>query len=113
MKAQLKEILGAYIEKLKAIYRHELSAVILYGSYARDDYTEQSDIDMMILLDADEKSVRQRNESLVFMTYDFNMEHDVDIQPVAERKAFFDYWTEAHPFYKNVKREGVVLYHAA
>lgn len=36
-----------YVELLSKIYGDHLKTVILYGSYARGDYTEDSDIDIM------------------------------------------------------------------
>ena len=37
-------------QALTQIYGERLSAVYLYGSYARGDYREDSDVDLMITL---------------------------------------------------------------
>ena len=47
------------------------------------------------------------------MTYDFNMDHDLDIKPIAKSEAHFNKWIVNYPFYANIHREGVVLYGAA
>ena len=47
----MKELLDKYIAEIKKIYGTHLQEVILYGSYARGDFKEDSDIDIMILLD--------------------------------------------------------------
>ena len=47
------------------------------------------------------------------MTYDFNMDHDVDIKPIAKYDEHFRHWLKAYPFYANVEREGIKLYEAA
>ena len=54
MKRELEEILKKYTADVRAIYGERLCEVILYGSYARGDYREDSDIDIMILVDMDE-----------------------------------------------------------
>jgi len=51
MSYSMKELLDKYIAKIKKIYGTHLQEVILYGSYARGDFKEDSDIDIMILLD--------------------------------------------------------------
>ncbi len=45
-----KTLLEQYTKLLQKIYGKHLKTVILYGSYARGDYREDSDIDIMILL---------------------------------------------------------------
>ena len=50
MPIRVDDLLKQYVNKIKAIYGSHLKTVILYGSYARGDYREDSDIDIMILL---------------------------------------------------------------
>ena len=110
---KLKALLAEYVDKVNSIYAEKLIKVILYGSYARGDYTPESDIDIMILVDGDHDEVRVENDALASMTYDFDMEHDVYVEYSARSKRYFDYWHKAHPFYQNVNREGIVLYESA
>lgn len=113
MPIAMKILLLQYTELLQAIYGNHLNTVILYGSYARGDYDEFSDVDIMILLDLDEMELKGYRHQLSEMTFDFNMEYDVDIKPIAKSKELFLKWQESYPFYKNVNREGVTLYRAA
>ncbi|WP_420361315.1 nucleotidyltransferase domain-containing protein [Enterocloster hominis (ex Hitch et al. 2024)] len=57
---QTQDVLFQYVNRIHEIYRRELKAVILYGSYARGDYTESSDIDIMILVDSSEDTIKQK-----------------------------------------------------
>ena len=52
-------------------------------------------------------------QQLSYMTYDFNMDHDTDIKPIAKSEAHFNKWIVNYPFYSNIHKEGVVLYGAA
>ena len=113
MSITMKKILLQYTELLRFIYGNHLNAVILYGSYARGDYDKFSDVDIMILLNLDEMELKRYRHQLSEITFDFNMEHDVDIKPIAKSKELFLKWPESYPFYKNVSREGVTLYRAA
>jgi predicted nucleotidyltransferase len=85
--------------------------VVLYGSYARGDYRKDSDIDVMILMDIDETSslIKQYENKIYDVTYDFNMEYDTDIMPIVKDKRHFDYWKNAYLFYKNVDKEGIAI----
>ena len=44
------------------------------------------------------------------MTYDFNMDNDLDIKPIAKSEAHFNKWVVNYAFYSNVHKEGVILY---
>lgn len=77
-------LLERYTKVLEKIYGKHLKVVILYGSYARGDYREDSDIDIMILLDLSDMDIKQYRHELSGETFDFNMEHDIDIKPIAK-----------------------------
>ena len=44
-----QEVLMLFVQGTKKILKNNLSKLIVYGSYARGDYKENSDIDVMIL----------------------------------------------------------------
>ena len=113
MSIKMNNLLGQYVDKIKEIYGQHLKSVILYGSYARGDYREDSDIDIMILLNITDLEIEDYRHQLSDMTYDFNMDYDVDIKPIAKYYEHFRYWLKAYPFYANVEREGIKLYETA
>lgn len=113
MSIRVDDLLKQYVNKIKGIYGSHLKAVLLYGSYARGDYREDSDIDIMILLNITDLEIENYGNKLSDMTYDFNMDHDVDIKPIAKYDEHFRYWLKAYPFYANVEREGIKLYETA
>ncbi len=78
MKQELQEILKRYTADVCALYGERLCEVILYGSYARGDYREDSDIDIMILVDDmnDDEAYHKRKE-LSELDYNYNCAHDI------------------------------------
>ncbi|MGN0483971.1 MAG: hypothetical protein ACI4HI_10515 [Lachnospiraceae bacterium] len=47
------------------------------------------------------------------LTFDLNMDYDVDIKPIAKSKEQYQKWMKNDPFYANVNKEGVTLYESA
>lgn len=108
----VQELLKPYIEEIKKLYGDKLHSVILYGSYARNEQTPESDIDIMIFLNMTEEELVPYREKLGEITYDFNWDHDTDIEPIQKSISQFNYWAKVFPFYSNVRKEGVTLYAA-
>lgn len=109
MPAVTRNILIDFSEEVKKILGKSLRKIILYGSYARGDYTENSDIDLMILTTLTDKEIEKIESKIYNLAFDFLMDYGVDISVVIKNEEQFNYWLGALPFYNNVQREGVVL----
>ena len=108
----MRSLLEQYVEEIKRIYGTHLQKIILYGSYARGDYKQDSDIDIMILVDLSEEEIAGKRHDLSDITFDYNFDNDIQIMPIVKNIEHFNYWLGAYPFYNNVKNEGVELYAA-
>ena len=110
MAENISMILENYTNDLCKIYGNHLKKIILYGSYARGDNRKNSDIDIMILLDISDMEIKKYRHQLSDMTYDFNMDYDLDIKPMAKSEEHFKKWLPVYPFYSNIEKEGIYLY---
>lgn len=110
---ELKSLINTYVNNVRNIYGSHLRNIILYGSYARGDFNEYSDIDIMILVDLNDMDIKKYGDVLSDMTFDYNLDNDLDIKPIAKNETHFNKWVGTYPFYSNVRKEGVVLYEAA
>ena len=113
MPMNIQALLSGYLTELQQIYKSHLKSVILYGSYARGDFRSDSDVDIMILLDISDVDLKAYSQQLSYMTYDFNLDNDLDIKPIVKSEDHFRKWVVNYPFYANINIEGVVLYGAA
>jgi predicted nucleotidyltransferase len=99
--AAAKEVLGDRLEK-----------VILFGSYARGDYDEESDIDIMIIADIaleDKIAMRQKIHACAG---DIGLEYDILVSLSMTCSDIYHKYADASGFYINVQKDGVELYAA-
>ncbi len=96
-------IITEFREELKNLYSDRLRGVILFGSYARGDYTEESDIDLALLIDGMGDITAERDRYIHILSR-LSLKHDILISAVP-----FDYvqfYHENTPLSLNVKKEG-------
>ena len=91
-------------EQLQAIYSGRLREMILFGSYARGDYTKGSDIDLLMLLDEMPDSAAERDRYLPILC-NLSLKHDtvVSLIPMCHTT----YYHNKTPLILNVHKEGV------
>lgn len=106
--------LEEYVGGIRDIYGERLAEVILYGSYAKGNFDEEdSDIDIMILVDIAEEEVSSFQHMLTDLSYNFFEDYELDVKAMAISKTHFQKWVGVYPFYESVRRDGVSLYGAA
>ena len=111
MKDQVIDHLFCDVEReLKALFGEKLSEIILYGSYARGDYDDKSDIDIIVLVE--EEGLKKYDKQVLRVNVDLSLRYDVDLSVVVENKTEFDLNRSVIPLYKVIDREGKILYAA-
>ena len=109
MKTYKDAELNELINHLNVFFPQNTSQFILYGSYARGDNNEFSDIDLMILTDLSEAEIVSIEDSISDAAYEFELEKGVPVSVNIKNKEHFSYWAETLPYYKNIAKEGIVL----
>ena len=77
--------------------------------YARGDYNQNSDIDVMVLVNTPVDKINSFYDQVSDCAFDFMMKYGVDISPVIKNVEHFNYWKDDLPYYHNVLKEGVAV----
>ena len=107
--SKVMSILSELSNLAKNSFGDKLTAVILYGSYARGDYDEYSDVDVMIIADINLSEFSKRQESFVDLCSELSLEYDLVVVPTFVSKKNFYRFHNVLPFYQNVEREGIKI----
>ena len=108
-KEQLAYITKCVTDQARVVFGDTLRDVILYGSYARGDFGEWSDVDMMILADVDDLRGKRLESDLLKRLGDLNHHMNLLLSILVVPIDRFEYFKEYMPFYASVSREGVRL----
>ena len=106
-KNQLDEIMNRIVVFSRETFGDKFKNVILYGSYARGDYDDESDIDVMIMVDLDREELKKYRLKYSKFFSDINLESGVFLTSKLQSQAYFNEWQNYMPFYQNVAKEGV------
>jgi len=91
-------------EGLAQIYGDKLKAVYLYGSYARGDYRQGSDVDVMIVLN-NYRSYGKEIDRTGKLTSNLSLEYGISISRVVMKEM---QWKSSNtPLLRNIRTDGV------
>ncbi len=79
----------------------------LYGSYARGDYHEESDVDILLTVEQPQKVISRHRSDIANLSSDLSLEHDITVSISVKPAEQFERLIDVLPFYQNVKREGI------
>lgn len=101
---KIKELLEEFKKEIEKLYGDRLKQIILYGSHARGDFTEESDIDLLIVLKGKVVPGKEIDRMIDIIT-EINLKYGmlISIYPVSEE----DYKKVNSPLLINVRREGI------
>ena len=106
-KSQLNKVTTSVAEEAKRLLGDKLDAVILYGSYARGDYDDESDIDIMVRIKCSREDLMKYFYVFSDIGSQLSLDNDVTVSILVYDTETFEHFRTAMPFLVNVEREGV------
>lgn len=96
------------IKMMKRIYGDRLAAIILFGSYARGDFHDESDVDYLVVLDEDTVSAFAGVNRTSSLRNDYYRQTGITISLVVVSVRQF--MTSSRPFFKEVRKDKKLIY---
>lgn len=107
---QLNVLKADLVNKYSSLFGNSLRQVILYGSYARGDFNEESDVDVAALVDCPRETLQRAFEQLGEISSELSLAYGITVSPTAIPFADFQNYQDVLPYYRNIRNEGVQLY---
>jgi len=105
---KLNKLLPEIEKSIKELFGEKVVKIILFGSYVRGDYNNESDVDIMVVVD-DEDLRYYKKKRTELTTYYLDKEN-ILLSIIIEKASIADRYKNHSPFLINVNNEGVVLY---
>ena len=103
----LHEIIVRLCGELRGLLGASMQDVILFGSYARNDANDESDIDIMILSDMEREAISALQWKIGELVSGILLDYGVLVSVIVENQAFFMENQEIMPFFRSIRQEGV------
>jgi uncharacterized protein len=103
---KIRQLLRVFRGELEVLYGERLVYLVLYGSFARHEETEGSDVDVLVVLGGDVSPVDEIRRMGDTST-DLLLKHNelISIVPMS----LDDFLYRRSPLLRNVRREGILL----
>jgi hypothetical protein len=106
-----KAALSDFVARLQEKYADEVVLVVLFGSKARGDFDEESDLDVLVVIESDGWRFHR---DISFVGSRVSLDYDVNVSPKALTQTHYRNLQELRtPFFESVQAEGVELWKKA
>lgn len=106
-RAQLKDITSQLVDVYRNIYGDDIVEILLYGSYARNEETDQSDVDIVAIVKGNRLDLQKKLKIVWDISADIGLENDVVVSPTVVPFDEFEKYREILPYYMNIDKEGI------
>lgn len=107
---ELNVVASEVVAATVALLQDKIYKIILYGSYARGDFTNESDVDIMIILNCNKEEVTKYRRDISRVSSRIGLKNDIEVSLLLRDRETFEYSENKVPFYTNIQKEGITLY---
>ncbi len=105
-KSKLDDIVKIMVECYRNVYGDNIVDIVLYGSYARGDYEEDSDIDIVALVQGNRLELQEKLKIVWDKSAEVGMENNIMVSPTVIPYDEFIKYQDTLPYYRNIVKEG-------
>lgn len=107
----VEDALNRLVIGLISIYGDLITSVVLYGSVARGTQTEESDVDIAVILH--DGATEEMHDRMLDLVVELQLGCGKVLSVLRIDSQRFADWKDTLPFYQNIRKDGVVLWQAA
>lgn len=101
------EILSQAYMKCRNLFADKMRDAYLYGSYARGDYDDESNIDILVTVDMEPEALASYRSKVSHINSELSLEYDITVSITAKPLEQFIRYSDILPYYRNVLNEGI------
>lgn len=101
----LENIENAY----RNVYGNQIVRILLYGSYARGDFDQNSDIDIVALVRGERKKLQEELRQVWDVSEELELEYDTIVSPTVIPYDEFEKYKHVLLYYRMIQEEGVLI----
>ena len=106
----LETVKAVTVREIPAIMQDDCRKIILYGSYARGDFTEDSDVDIAILTNCSREEAKKYDPGIDEVAAGLGIDTFAVVNYACLPLSEFEEKKEWYPFFMNIAKDGEVLY---
>lgn len=103
---KIKQVLGEFKQALEVLYGEQLASLVLYGSVARDEATDDSDVDVLVVLKGKIKpAVETRRMGDASTQLLLQYDELISVVPMSQQ----DFLYRDSPLLLNIRQDGIFV----
>ena len=95
---EVKRLLSEVIDKYREVIKDKLVEIILFGSYAKKNQEEYSDVDIMVLIDDSDENIKSFDKALEDINFELTMKYEILVSPILVSFGTFREYVDILPF---------------
>lgn len=106
----IDKLLKELNKNLKKLFGDKLKRCFLFGSYAQQTQTKDSDIDVLVLINLPKDRIEKYLIKLDEITLDLSLKYDIVVSLLVKNTDEFYQYSDVLPLYSNIVKEGKEIY---
>lgn len=100
-------ILNEAYDSCNAVLQQSVVDAYLYGSYARGDFHNESDVDILLTSSLPLEKIRNVRRDIAAIASQLSLNHDITVSLTVKQIDQFRSHLGVSPYYQNVLKEGI------